>query len=147
ELGRSRAALAACRQETSKLHEGDAENRRLWQQFMPWCLEELEAVYRRLGVRFDHTHGESFYHDKLPGAGDDLLQKGIARESEGAIAMFFGDNDTPALVRYRNGAYTYTTSDLATIRHRVEHWRHDAVLYVVGTPQALHFKNLFAVAR
>src|SRR5262249_26680013 len=96
---------------------------------------------------FDHTHGESFYHDKLAGVVEDLLKKGIARESEGAIGVFFGEKEPPALVRYRNGAYTYTTSDLATIRHRMEQWRPDAILYVVGAPQALHFKHLFAVAR
>src|SRR5262249_25451881 len=81
------------------------------------------------------------------GVVEGLLKKGLARESEGAIAVFFGEKEPPALVRYRNGAYTYTTSDLATIRHRMEEWRPGAMLYVVGAPQALHFKNLFAVAR
>ncbi len=55
--------------------------------------------------------------------------------------------DPPAIIRKRDGAFTYTTTDLATIKHRVETWKPDAMLYVVGTPQALHFKTLFAQAR
>jgi arginyl-tRNA synthetase len=61
--------------------------------------------------------------------------------------VFLEEGKPPALVRYRNGAFTYTTSDLATIRDRVQTWNPEEILYVVGLPQALHFKNLFAVAR
>jgi arginyl-tRNA synthetase len=165
QLEQSRAVLAAVRAETSKLHAGDQENRALWEKFMPWCLAELEPIYRRLDIHFDHMHGESFYEPMLADVVRDLLAKGIAHESDGAVAVFFdregevadtqqyqGEGDKrqaipPALVRYRNGAYTYTTSDLATIRHRMEEWHPEAILYVVGTPQALHFRNLFAIAR
>jgi arginyl-tRNA synthetase len=171
QLAHSREVLAACREETSRLHAGDAENRALWEQFMPWCLAELEPIYRRLDIHFDYMHGESFYQPMLADVVQDLMSQGIARESYGAVAVFFaeekdgsltvrtdplagteedseeGKQVPPALVRYRNGAYTYTTSDLATIQYRVEHWHPDAILYVVGTPQALHFKNLFAIAR
>ncbi len=146
-LACSRRALAVCREETAKLHAGDEENVRLWKLFMPWCMEELNQIYRRLDVHFDHTHGESFYDPMLPGVVEDLLRKGIAQESEGAVVVFLEEGKPPALVRYRNGAFTYTTSDLATIKHRVETWDPDDILYVVGLPQALHFKNLFAVAR
>src|SRR5262249_4182500 len=116
-------------------------------------------------------HGESFYQPFLAEVVEDLVRRGIARESNGALAVFFaeqkdgsltvrfdplvgteedseeGKKIAPALVRYRNGSFTYTTSDLATIRHREDQWHPDAILYVVGTPQALHFKNLFAIAR
>jgi arginyl-tRNA synthetase len=147
EKAASRKALEIVRQETAKLHAGDAENNRLWQQFMPWCLEEINRIYRRMGVHFDHTHGESFYNPMLEGMVQSLQEKGIARPSAGAIAIFFGQDEPPALVRKRDGAFTYTTSDLATIRYRMEQWRPDAILYVVGMPQALHFKNLFDAAR
>jgi arginyl-tRNA synthetase len=146
-LARSREALAACRAETAKLHAGDAENVRLWQTFMPWCMEDLNAIYRRLDVHFDHMHGESYYNPMLPGVVEDLLNKGVATVSEGAVAVFLEEGKPPALVRYRNGAFTYTTSDLATVRDRVQTWDPDEILYVVGLPQALHFKNLFAAAR
>jgi arginyl-tRNA synthetase len=137
----------AARQETAKLHAGDPENVRLWQMFQPWGRQEIGRIYEQLDVHFDHMHGESFYNPMLPDVVQSLLRQGIARESEAAVAIFFGDDEPPALVRKRDGAFTYTTSDLATIRYRVEQWHPDAVLYVVGTPQALHFKNLFAAAR
>src|SRR5437588_821177 len=77
---------AACRAETAKLHAGDPENLELWKQFMPHALALIEAIYRRLGVLpFDHQHGESFYNPMLPGVVDDLLARGIAFESQGAI--------------------------------------------------------------
>jgi arginyl-tRNA synthetase len=137
----------AARQETAKLHAGDPENKRLWQQFMPWCLDEINRIYQRLGVHFDHTHGESFYNPMLPDVVQSLLGKGIAQESQGAVAIFFGEDKPPALVRKKDGAFTYTTSDLATIGYRMETWHPDTILYVVDARQALHFKNLFESAR
>ncbi|HZU34763.1 MAG TPA: arginine--tRNA ligase [Gemmataceae bacterium] len=137
----------AAREETAKLHAGDPENVALWQKFMPWCLEEINRIYRRLDVHFDHTHGESFYNPMLPDVVADLQQRGLARESNGAVAIFFGEDEPPALVRKTDGAFTYTTSDLATIRYRQQTWNPDTVLYVVDARQALHFKNLFEAAR
>jgi arginyl-tRNA synthetase len=137
----------AARLETAKLHAGDAENRSLWEMFMPACLEDINRIYRRLGVTFDHTHGESFYNDMLPAVVEDLEKKGIAQHSNGAFVIFFGEKEPPALVQKRDGAFTYTTSDLATIRYRVSTWGPDAVLYVVDARQALHFSNLFKAAR
>ena len=112
----------ACRQETAKLHAGDPENVRLWQLFMPSCLEEIDRIYRRLDIHFDYTHGESFYNPMLPDVVRDLAAKGIAQPSEGAVAIFFEEGEPPALIRKRDGAFTYTTSDLATIRYRMEQW-------------------------
>jgi arginyl-tRNA synthetase len=137
----------AARQETAKLHAGDAENVRIWRMFLPWCRQEIDRIYERLGVRFDHTLGESFYNPMLAEVVQSLLLRGIARESEGAVAIFFGPEEPPALVRKKDGAFTYTTTDLATIKYRMEKWHPDAILYVVGAPQALHFENLFAAAR
>ncbi len=138
--------LEACRQETAKLHAGDPENVRLWKMMIPWGQEELDRIYRRLDVHFDHTHGESFYNPMLPGVVEDLKAKGIAVPSQGALAIIFGENDV-ALVQKRDGAFTYMTSDLATIRYRVEHLQPDVVLYVVDFRQSLHFKQLFEAAR
>lgn len=140
----------ACREETAKLHRGDAENLALWQQFMPHCLAEIEQIYRRLGLLpFDHTLGESFYQPMLAEVVRDLKAKGIAEESRGAQVIFFGDPEkvAPAIVQKRDGAFTYMTTDLATIRYRMEQFRPDAILYVVGAPQAMHFRNLFEAAR
>ncbi|HMF11508.1 MAG TPA: arginine--tRNA ligase, partial [Gemmataceae bacterium] len=137
----------AARQETAKLHAGDPENVRLWQLFMPACLEEINGIYRRLDVQFDYTHGESFYQPMLADVVHDLTVKGIAAPGQGgALIIRFGEDDV-AIVQKRDGAFTYSTSDLATIRYRVEHWHPDAVLYLVDARQSLHFKHLFEAAR
>ncbi len=137
----------AARLETAKLHAGDPENRRLWQLFMPACLEDINRVYRRLDVSFDHIFGESYYNDMLPSVVADLESKGIAQRSEGALVIFLGEGEPPALIQKRDGAFTYTTTDLATVRYRMEHWQPSAILYVVDARQALHFKMLFEAAR
>ncbi len=137
----------ACRQETAKLHAGDEENNRLWKTFMPYCHELINQIYRRLDVHFDHTLGESFYNPMLADVVSELQKQGVAQESQGAIIVPHGENEPPSLIRKRDGAFTYTTSDLATIRYRVEHWKPDAMLYVVDFRQGLHFKHLFEIAR
>ena len=133
--------------ETAKLHAGDAENRRLWQEFMPYCLEDIQRIYRRLDVHFDHALGESYYHDMLPGVVEELRRRGIARESQGAVCVFLEGQPAPMIVQKQDGAYLYATTDLATIRYRMEQWRPDAILYVVDHRQGMHFQQLFATAR
>lgn len=150
----------ACRQETAKLHAGDPENLALWQQFMPVCLDEIGQIYRRLDVLpFDHTYGESFYNALLPSVVEELLGKELARESMGAVVIPNANGviptteeevqreEPPGLIRKRDGAFTYTTTDLATVKYRMTHFHPDAILYVVDSRQALHFKTLFAQAR
>ena len=137
----------ACRDETAKMHKGDQTNLELWRKFMPLCLGEIDLVYQRLGVHFDHTYGESFYQPFLNKVVQDLSSSGLARESEGALAIFLTEDATPALVRKSDGAFTYMTTDLATIQYRVEQWKPDAILYVVDSRQALHFFQLFQIAQ
>jgi len=144
---RGKEVAEAARLETAKLHAGDPENTALWQQFMPWCLAEINGVYARLDVRFDFTLGESFYNPQLADVVADLVNKGIAQESQGAVAIFFAEGEPPAIIRKTDGAFTYTTSDLATIRYRMERWQPSDILYVVDFRQGLHFKNLFDAAR
>ncbi len=110
----------AARAETAKLHAGDAENRALWQQFMPHCLAALQKVYDRLGVRFDVELGESFYDPMLGSVVEDLSASGIAEESEGAIVVFTDRDAAPFIIRKRDGAFNYGTTDLATIKYRAE---------------------------
>ena len=137
----------ACRDETAKMHKGDQTNLELWRKFMPVCLGEIDLVYQRLGVHFDHTYGESFYQPFLNKVVQDLSASGLARESEGALAIFLNEDATPALIRKSDGAFTYMTTDLATIQYRVEHWKPDAILYVVDSRQSLHFSQLFQIAQ
>jgi arginyl-tRNA synthetase len=133
--------------ETAKLHESDAENLALWQQFMPQCLTAIHEIYDRVGIRFDHELGESFYHERLGEVVSSLEEQGLAIESDGAICVFLDEYETPMLVRKRDGAYLYATTDLATIRYRLEHWEPDAILYVVAHRQGEHFGKLFNVAK
>ncbi len=137
----------AARNETAKLHSGDAENQELWNQFIPKCLDALEVIYQRMKVPIDVTLGESFYQPMLASVVEDLQQKKIATESEGAICVFIEGNDAPFLVRKQDGAFTYATTDLATIKHRHDEFQADAMLYVVDARQAEHFALLFETAR
>jgi arginyl-tRNA synthetase len=150
----------ACRLETAKLHAGDAENLALWQEILPHSMAELRETYLRLGIlKFDFDYGESFYQPMLAGVVEELLAKGLAFQSQGAVVIPNANGkvpstpeeqekeDPPGVIRKRDGAFTYYTSDLATVRYRVDHFRADAMLYVVGMPQSLHFKTLFAQAR
>lgn len=133
--------------ETALLHAGDAENRHLWAEFLPACQADIDRIYARLGVSFDETLGESFYQDRLAGVVNDLIDRGLARQSEGAIAVFLPEQETPMLIQKQDGAFLYATTDLATIQYRAERWHPDALLYVVDHRQSLHFEQLFAAAR
>jgi arginyl-tRNA synthetase len=149
----------ACLAETARLQAGDPENVALWKKFVPWSMATIRPIYERLGATFDHELGESFYNPMLPGVIEDLLAKKVARVSDGAVVVFEEEScpqdEDPerdrklgkSIVRKRDGAATYTTTDLATLKYRAEQWRPDEVLYVVGTPQSYHFRLLFHAAR
>jgi arginyl-tRNA synthetase len=135
------------RRETARLHAGDAENLRLWNEFLPHCLQALQAVYRRLEIEFDMALGESFYQPMLGDVVDALARSGIARPSDGAMCVFFDENAAPFMIRKSDGAFTYATTDLATIRYRAEMLKAQIVLYVVDARQSEHFRLLFDTAR
>ncbi len=134
-------------EETAKLHREDAENRRLWDEFLPKCRAEIQAIYDRIGVEFDYEHGESFYHDRLAGVVEEFEQRGLARESDGAMCIFLEGFDAPMIIRKKDGAFLYATTDLATIQFRMQTWNPDAILYVVDHRQGQHFDKLFAAAK
>jgi len=133
--------------ETARLHEGDPENQQLWEEVLPGSRDEIDRVYRRLDVDFDETLGESFYHDQLAPLVERLIETGVARESDGAICIFLEGSGAPMIVRKRDGAFLYATTDLATIEYRIKRWNPTTILYVVGAPQGLHFQQLFVAAR
>ncbi|WP_149497253.1 arginine--tRNA ligase [Roseiconus lacunae] len=147
QLAAEHAEIAtAVLEETSKLHAGDAENKRLWEQFLPYCKDEINRVYRRLNVTFDHTLGESFYHDMLRDTVDGLVERGLAKESDGAICVFLDQFEAPMIIQKRDGAFLYATTDLATLKYREAEFSPDEILYVVDARQGEHFDKLFAVA-
>lgn len=135
------------RRETALLHAGDAENLRLWNEFLPHCLQALQSVYRRLEIEFDTALGESFYQPMLNDVVDALARSGIARPSDGAMCVFFEENAAPFIIRKSDGAFTYATTDLATIRYRAEMLKAQVILYVVDARQSEHFRQLFETAR
>ena len=110
-------------------------------------MDEIQLTYDRLNVSFDHTLGESFYHDRLARVVEDLKSKGLAKESDGAQCVFIEGFDAPFIVQKKDGAFLYATTDLATIQYRLEEWSPDAILYVVDHRQSFHFEQLFATAK
>ena len=135
------------RLETAKLHAGDEENTRLWNQFVPQCLAAIQGIYDRLDIQFDMTHGESYYNPMLATVVEELRKSGLAVESDKAICVFIPGNMAPFLIRKSDGAFTYATTDLATIRYRVKELNADTMIYVVDTRQSEHFRLLFETAR
>jgi arginyl-tRNA synthetase len=145
------AMLETARQELVRLQRGDEENLRIWRKMIALSQVQFDTIYQRLGVKFDYTLGESFYHPRLGPLVEELRAKGIARESEGAVAVFFEDvsqlKEHPALIQKSDGAFNYTTTDLATLAHRLESWHPDEIVYVTDARQQLHFQQLFALFR
>ena len=132
--------------ETAALHAGDETNLALWKQFLPMCRADIQKIYSRLNIVFDKELGESYYHDQLADVVKDLEAKGFTRESDGAICVFLDNHETPMIVQKRDGAFLYATTDLATIKYRMENFDSDASLYVVDHRQSEHFNKLFDVA-
>lgn len=158
------AVLETCKGELVKLQQGDAENLGIWKECVRLTLEQLEKVYGTLDIKFDHYLGESFYNDALAPLVEDMLAKGIATISEGATVVFsdgsvkpeddpflIKEKDewkaAPCIIRKSDGGFLYATTDLATIDYRVREWQADEIWYVVGAPQQLHFRQVFAAAK
>ncbi len=141
----------ACRQELVKLQAGDKENNDIWNECVAFSMQDFDHVYKLIDIHYDIQCGESFYNDRLPGLVERLLKAGIAEISEGAVCVFFRDNpelaDKPCIIRKRDGGFNYATTDLATVDYRINDLKADAIWYVVGAPQILHFKQIFEIAR
>jgi len=154
------ARLEEAKQELVKLQAGDADNLAIWKEMIRLSQVQFDTIYGRLGVKFDHTLGESFYNPWLGNVVNDLLQRGIARESEGAVGVFSDGSmppkedpflvnrdgewaPDPALVRKSDGGFNYMTTDLATIEYRLKTWSPNEIIYVVDDRQAPHFRKLF----
>jgi arginyl-tRNA synthetase len=144
------------RERVVKLQSGnDPGTLALWAELVDMSKAYLRDTYARLRVTLtdEDIKGESFYNDLLPGVADDLTAAGLARISDGALCAFpagFSNRDgspLPVIIRKSDGGYNYSSTDLATIRYRVDTVNCDRAIYVVGSDQALHFRMVFAVAR
>ena len=152
ELTKSDPAVRdACRNELVRLQAGDEENLRIWNECVALSRQEFEATYRILDIHYDLQRGESFYNDRLSAVVDRLLKSGLAEISEGAVCVFFRDipelAERPCIIRKSDGGFNYATTDIATVDYRINDLKADAVWYVVGAPQTLHFKQIFEIAR
>ncbi len=156
------ARLEEAKSELVKLQAGDVENVAIWKEMIALSQKQFDEIYGRLGVKFDHALGESFYNPWLGEVVNDLLAKKIACESEGAVGVFSDGSlspkedpflvnrdgewiDDPALVRKSDGGFNYTTTDLATIDYRLKTWSPHEIIYVVDDRQSGHFKKLFLI--
>jgi arginyl-tRNA synthetase len=154
----------AARAELVKLQSGDAENLTIWREMIRLSQIQFDDIYGRLGVKFDQALGESFYNSRLQAVVDDLVQKGIARESDGAQCVFSEGKlspkedpfkisrdgewqDNPQLIQKRDGGFNYATTDLATIAYRLETWQPTEIVYVTDGRQQLHFQQVFQTFR
>lgn len=145
---RSRSAVV-------KLQGGDPEHLQAWERFIEESLRHCEIVYEKLGVTLTRSDldAESRYNSALPGIIEDLDNKGLLTESDGAKCVFLpeftGKNDEPlpVIVQKSDGGYLYSTTDLAAIKLRADELQADRSLYVVDARQSLHFQQVFAVAR
>jgi arginyl-tRNA synthetase len=137
------------------LQGGDAETLALWHKLIELSVAYFTGLYQRLGVQLlpEDVAGESKYNPDLPGVVDELLQRGLARPSEGAICVFppgFTGREgepMPLIVRKQDGGYSYATTDLAALRYRVETLGATRVIIVVGAPQSQHLAMVFAAGR
>ncbi|MDD2941628.1 MAG: arginine--tRNA ligase [bacterium] len=124
-------------------------------EFWKWCLEislqYLKNTYKRLDINFDHYLGESFYSDKLDTVTQSLTDAGILNESEKALGVLLGEQDGEDLgfarITTPDGRSLYLARDLAAAEYRYQRFAFDESIYVVGAPQALHFKQMIAILK
>lgn len=142
--------LNIAREELVKLQNGDGENLKIWRQINDISYRSFQKIYDVFNIKFDYVLGESFYRDKVEAVYDELTKLGIAREDNGALVVFFENNekykDQPFIVRKADGASNYASTDLATIKYRVDYLHADEIIYVTDGRQQDHFCQLFMTA-
>jgi arginyl-tRNA synthetase len=134
----------SARETFKKLEEGDKDLLKIWQLFRDLSLLEFKRVYQILDVDFDSYNGEAFYNDKANTTIKQFEKKKLTKISEGALIIDLEKYKMPPiLLRKSNGATTYHTRDLSTVFYRMKEYNPDEILYAVGSPQKLHFQQLF----
>ncbi|MGH7869362.1 MAG: arginine--tRNA ligase [Candidatus Dormibacteraceae bacterium] len=155
EFERDPAFADRARGRVVELQAGEASTLACWQEIVKESMASFRATYRRMGVLLTDANadGESRYNPELVGIAEELEQRGIAIRSQGALCVFFPDitgpedKPIPLIVRKKDGGFGYAVTDLATLRHRVNEFKAERILYVVDSRQALHFRMVFATAR
>ncbi len=120
----------------------------LWTRFRDLSLKEFDRIYEKLGIKFDNLNGESFYGEFIPAVVEELREKELLTESRGARVVMLDDKDLPpAIILKSDGATIYASRDIAALIWRWNHYHFAKNIYVVGNTQALHFNQVFEVAR
>ncbi|HEY7035384.1 MAG TPA: arginine--tRNA ligase [Thermomicrobiales bacterium] len=146
--GRDPALDAESRAWSLRLEQGDPTARQIWQHAVDLTAGANQPSYDRLGVHFDHAYGESFYEPMLADLVQEALAKGVARPGEGgAVVVDLGDGLPTFLLQRGDGGTLYHTRDLATIVFRLREFDPSKIVYVIGEPQTLYLRQLFALAR
>lgn len=135
------------RLELKKLQDEDEENYNLWKEFIQVSMEEYEKLYSRLDIHFDTFYGESFYHPIMPEVVKELVERGIAKEDDGAKVVFFPEEENlfPCIVQKKDGAFLYATSDIATVKFRLHTYDVNRLIYLTDERQQDHFKQFFRI--
>ena len=140
--------LEACRDNFRLLEEGDKYCVELWEKFRELSLKEFQRIYDLLGVKFDGVIGESFYSDKMDNIVKLLEEANVLTESEGAKIVDLENKGLGVcIIKKSDGSSIYATRDLAAVKYRAETYDFDKCLYVVAYEQALHFKQVFEIAK
>lgn len=129
-----------------KMQDGDEEAITLWKWFYDISIKEFERVYEKLGVKFDHYTGESFYNDKMAAIVDELKEKKLLTESNGAMIVDLEDAKMPpCLIIRTDGGTLYATRDITAAIYRKNTYDFDKCIYVTAIDQNLHFAQWFKV--
>jgi len=135
------------RQAFKNLETGKEKEHSLWKKLVKHSMAEFQQIYDLLNVQIDKAHGESFYKDLWSEIIKEAKTKKVAVESQGALVISYPDDKLPpAIFLKSDGATTYFTRDLATIKFRQQKWQPDLIIYEVGAEQTLHFKQVFWAA-
>jgi arginyl-tRNA synthetase len=136
--------VVEARQWFVKMEQNNEEAIEIWKWFKEISLLEFTRVYELLGVSFDSYDGESFYRDKVSSLVEELKNKGLLKESQGANIIDLSEYDMPpCLITKSDGGSIYHSRDIAAILYRKENYGFDKCLYVTGVEQSLHFKQVF----
>ena len=138
--------LESARRIFQQLEQGDEELRKLWQRFVSLSLKNYDIYWRLLNVRHDLVLGESFYIKFMNDLKSRLKEKQLLQTSEGAEVVFLDVSSAPCLIFKRDGASTYSARDLSSLIYRFETLKADQNIYITGSDQNLHFKQIFEVA-
>ena len=136
---------------TRRLQEGERGLYALWQKIVGVSVADMKRNYENLNVSFDLWNGEASVHPVIPGMVEDMKKGGYAYESQGALVIDVAEETDakeipPCIVLKSDGASLYTTTDLATIKERVEKYNPDKIIYITDKRQELHFTQVFRAA-